>query len=536
MAIHRNLLWVSVLVVGFSACADGILLDAASISVEEDEDGPWQVNGSRDFDRNLVTVDGHQKASHKKGTTPRRKDSYVKLEGETSAVHFVEDPNNRGFDVGLQDIEGRGNKREEKDFGNNDPYTHASGVYGQSVFKNDVWNVIKDVKRHGHKVQPDEWQVVGPKAFFASSSFFEWMLFALALAIFFPLFYYISEWESTTSHHALGALIWLGLGICFNLAVAARLGTEDGVMWFTGYLLELIFSIENVFIFHIVTKAFRAPKRVTKKALFVVVCCQIVFEMVFFMGLANKVREMQALPYLLGLWLLYVGYNAGAEEGHDQFNVRDHSVFKVSEVMLGRRLTLTYEECDSVFLIKGGRMCVTLVFPFICCMLAVDFFLEVDVTLTKIEELPNQYIAFTSSALAAFAVPELFFVASDMFHRYPLLKYGISFVLVFFGVQMLLHRLFSVPDLVGCGIIIVVMIVCIMASDVQTTENEAGLKKVSSFLKPFQYSPSGLLEPELEPEILSSPLGAFARDHSTKSSSSNSKGEAFEGPVSAGAA
>eukprot|EP00928_Gymnodinium_smaydae_P052943 TRINITY_DN3705_c0_g1_i1.p1 TRINITY_DN3705_c0_g1~~TRINITY_DN3705_c0_g1_i1.p1 ORF type:complete len:622 (+),score=154.29 TRINITY_DN3705_c0_g1_i1:147-1868(+) len=339
-----------------------------------------------------------------------------------------------------------------------------------------VWNVIRDVERHKRrarrKVEKD-----GVRAFFSSAVFYEWMVFVVAMVVFVPLFMRMQKWPSSPHHHVLGLLVWLMMGLMYNLAVAARLGREPGIQWFTGYLLELIFSIENVFIFHIVAKSFRTPQQTTRKALFVVIVCQILFEMVFFMGLADRVRSMQALPYCLGCWLLYVGYHAGKEDGHSSStDVRESAIFRASAWMLGGRLSQTYEDCGSVFVIKGGRLCVSLVFPFLISMLAVDFFLEVDVTLTKIEELPNQYIAFTSSAVAAFAMPELFFVARDLFKRYRLLKYGVSFVLVFFGVQMLGHRIYTLPDLAGCAIIIVVMVFCMLASDLERKQLPAHKK------------------------------------------------------------
>jgi tellurite resistance protein TerC len=368
--------------------------------------------------------------------------------------------------------EGSGIQFIDSIFNINDVFSDMSeagedpGLGDEEYHYKKVWNVIKGVRRHKHKHPEHKHSArpMGVQAFFGSAVFYEWCIFAMALSVFFPLFWYLQDWPSTRKFHVVALFIWIALGALYNFAVWTRLGRNAGVMWFTGYLLEFIFSIENVFVFHIVVKAFRTPQRLTQKAIFIVICCQIVFEMIFFMGLAARVRSMEVLPYLLGVWLLYVGYHAGKDDGYDDFNIKDSAIFRLSHWVLGRRLMLTYEENGSVFLFKERRLCVSLLFPLICCLLAVDFFLEVDVTLTKIEELPNEYIAFTSSAAAAFAVPELFFVARDLFQRFFLLKYGVSFVLVFFGIQMLMHRFCDLPDLVGCAIIIVVMIVCMVAS------------------------------------------------------------------------
>jgi len=364
---------------------------------------------------------------------------------------------------------------EELEF-KEDTFGLEEGTWSEDPHYRKVWNIVKGVRRHKNKKRTVDRQA-GVAQFFESTSFYEWSIFAAALAVFVPLYYYLLDWPSTTRYHATALFIWLALGAVYNALVCVRLGKQAGVMWLTGYLLEFIFSIENVFVFHIVVKAFRTPRRLTQKALFIVICCQIVFEMTFFMGLADQVRSMVILPYILGVWLLYVGYHASLEEGTEDFNIKDSLIFRLSEVCFGQRLSPVYDDSSAVILIKGGRLCVSLLFPLICCLLAVDFVLEVDVTLTKIEEIPNEYIAFTSSATAAFAVPELFFVARDLFQRYHLLKYGISFVLVFFGMQMLLHHFFEIPDLVGCAIIIMVMVLCMIASDMHRPPEKRGEAK-----------------------------------------------------------
>merc|ERR1719446_1373910 len=132
--------------------------------------------------------------------------------------------------------------------------------------------------------------------------------------------------------------------------------------------------------------------------------------------------------------------------------------------VLGNRLSPEYEEDGLLMFSVKGRFYFSLLAVVTACLLTVDFLLEIDVTLTKIEELDNEYLAFTSSVVAAFAVPELFFVAVDLFQRYYLLKYGISFVLIFFGTQMLFHTVFEIPDLLGCAIIIGVMLICMALS------------------------------------------------------------------------
>jgi len=315
------------------------------------------------------------------------------------------------------------------------------------------------------------------RAFFESALFFDWCLFCVCLLIFFALYHTLIDLPSTDRKwHGRAVFVWFGLGGVYALLVTARLGEEAGIMWVNGYLLEVIFSLENVFVFHIIVEAFHAPRRCVQKALFVLVCCQVLYEMLLIMGLAEWLDKRQVLPYLLGLWLLYLGVGAAMQDDHDDLDIMETRVVRIFRHGLGSRLVARYERTGWGLFVSedDGTFKVTLLFLLLCCLILADFLLEVDVALTKIEELPTEYISFTSSAIAGFAMPELFFVGRDLFKRYTTLKYGISFILVFYGVQMLLIPYFEMAPLEGCGVIIVVMACCMLFGRVSDDDEDTG--------------------------------------------------------------
>jgi len=307
---------------------------------------------------------------------------------------------------------------------------------------------------------------VGIEQFFLSAVAEEWFAFVGIFIFFLLVQYHLYEWPSKHNYHGVALLIWFFIaGIC-NMIVFWRWGPEIAEDWLNGYMLELVFSIENIFVFHIVVRAFRVPRRHAQKALMIVVVTQIMFEMVFFMGLAWAIRASNVLPYILGVWLIYVGYQAGYEDTHLDMNFKETWVYSWTEWLLGPRLVARYRKNDTRLICYGEKgVQFTLLFVATVALVVVDFLLEVDVVLTKIEELDgNNYLAFTSSAAAAFAVPELFFVCRDLFARYYLLKFGICFVLVFFGIQLLAHELVAIPTIFQIIITIVVMIICVVLS------------------------------------------------------------------------
>jgi len=290
-----------------------------------------------------------------------------------------------------------------------------------------------------------------------------------AIMVFFILHMLVLGRMADNGWHLAVLMIWLAFGALYNAVIWARFGSDAGINWFAGYLLEYIFLIENIFIFHIVIAAFKTPVKLTTKALHIVVWVQILFEMIFFMGLAAWLRTFKALPYILGVWLICCGFLAARGQPVIDVDIMDTSACKAFTACLGDRLSKAYAK-DGECLLRGssGKVQLTLLGLVVVVLLFADFLLEIDVVLTKIEEIPNHYIAFTSSAIAAFSIPELFFVSKGLLKRFGLLKYGIAFVLVLFGMQMLFSSIYVLRPIVASCIIVGVLSACVLISLLQS--------------------------------------------------------------------
>lgn len=282
--------------------------------------------------------------------------------------------------------------------------------------------------------------------FFKSVEVLDWVILLIFIIVFLAQHYHVLYFPSNRTFHGMALLLWVLMAGLYNFLVFQRMGTTGGILWLNGYILEMVFLVENVLVCHIIVAAFRSPRWVNEKALFIVVCCRLLFQMGFYMGLAELVFSGQALPYILGLWLLYVAYQSAILDDDTSFDIMDTRVVHLARAVFGDRLSLTRDDSGAMFVHKDGKLRLSLVGLMVFCLVLVDFLLHVDVALTKIEELGgNAFICFSSAAMAAFALPELIFVTRDMFKRFPGLKYGISLVLVYIAVQMLLHQVWWPP-------------------------------------------------------------------------------------------
>lgn len=340
---------------------------------------------------------------------------------------------------------------------------------------------------HGNRKASKE---VHPSDLFSSANFRHWYYMALAILFFVIVrirhFHHPRDKEERhwTNVKLLG--IWACMAGVYASVIGIDKGKYSSMDWLSGYTTELIFSFENIFIFLSIVEAFKTPQRLTTGLLTIVTFCQVFYQGVLFMGLAHWLKHLAWLPYAMGVWLLGVaaysliqllGSKSSSLPASRLLTPRnpDDDMYEVSLLgspvlsilrrLFGERVIVSYAE-DSAFVERSGKWHVTLLVPVFVCLLCADFAMEIDVSFTKIEEMDNPYIGFSSSALAAFAMPELFWLARILFERFWLLHYGVAAVLMFFGFQLLLERVVSILPLVECGIQTGIMLICIIASQV----------------------------------------------------------------------
>eukprot|EP00439_Symbiodinium_sp_Y106_P039187 s5390_g4.t2 len=273
-----------------------------------------------------------------------------------------------------------------------------------------LWKVVgrsrKPVAKHSHPHMDIE-------AFFSSTVAGQWVAFGMVWLLLLRLSLFIHQLalESCLSHViALG--VWVLAAMGFLAWTFASAGSSAGEKWLDGYVMELVLSMENIFLYHMILVSFKVPAKMARYALFLVSIFQMLFQMFMFMGIAAWIRDLKVLPYLLGAWLVLV-------------------------TMMG---------------------------PVTCCLLLVMFAMEVDVTLTKIEEIDSHFIAWSSSVLAAFALPELFVVVRVLLRSFYLLKIGISLLVIFFGILLLFRDDVQLSDATELAVMVSIVVGSIIMS------------------------------------------------------------------------
>merc|ERR1719375_3017120 len=103
----------------------------------------------------------------------------------------------------------------------------------------------------------------------------------------------------------------------------------------------------------------------------------------------------------------------------------------------------------------------------VLCLEFTDIMFAIDSSSAKIAQIDDQFIAYSSSILAIFGLRAMFFIIKDLVDYFELLKYGLCFILVFIGVELMLSQWIHLSSITVTVVIFSVFVTSIAASMVR---------------------------------------------------------------------
>jgi len=242
------------------------------------------------------------------------------------------------------------------------------------------------------------------------------------------------------------------------------MGERKALEWCAGYVLEWMLSMDNLFVFHLIFQTYQTPSHQVHKAVFVGVIGAIVMRMLFFMVVSTLLHVFHWIRIPFGFLLIWSGIEA-AKGADDDVDVKDTALVRGLKWCLGSYLSEGYDESGCrLFVWDSGQCQVTLLFIVVACLEFTDIVFALDSVSAKVAQIPDQYIAFSSSVIAMFGLRAMFFVMQDLVEMFDLLQYGLCIILVFIGAELLLSQYVHLAASVVCILILSVFVCCIAGS------------------------------------------------------------------------
>ncbi|KAA8884951.1 TerC family protein [Nocardia colli] len=289
--------------------------------------------------------------------------------------------------------------------------------------------------------------------------------------------------EPTFRESGFWSAVYIGIALAFGGFVAWRWGSTFAGEYYAGFVTEKALSVDNLFIFLIIMSTFAVPRMYQQKALLIGIVIALVMRGVFIAVGAAAISAFSWVFYLFGLFLIYTAIKLVTESGHEA----EHEEKRDSRVVaLAKRILPTTDSYDGDKLVTriDGRRVVT---PLLLALLAIgfaDLLFALD-SIPAIYGLTSEpYLVFTANAFALMGLRQLYFLIGGLLDRLVYLSYGLSAILAFIGVKLVLHALHentlpfinggehvSVPEIstgVSLSVIIGILVVATVASLLRT--------------------------------------------------------------------
>ncbi|NGP77260.1 TerC family protein [Balneolaceae bacterium YR4-1] len=254
--------------------------------------------------------------------------------------------------------------------------------------------------------------------------------------------------------------VWITLALIFGIGVYYYMGSKTALDYYTGYLIEKSLSVDNIFVFLLVFSYFQVPPKYQHKVLFWGIFGALVMRFLFiFVGVA-LLEQFHWIIYVFGGFLVFTGIKLAMEKDKEVHPERN-PVLKLT-----RKIFPTTKRYygSQFFIYRMGKLIATPLFVVLVVIETTDLVFALDSIPAILAITRDEFIVYSSNAFAILGLRALYFAVSGIMRLFHYLHYGLSLILVFVGIKMLLSEFYHIPTPFALGFIAATLIVSILAS------------------------------------------------------------------------
>ena len=253
---------------------------------------------------------------------------------------------------------------------------------------------------------------------------------------------------------------WVGLAVLFAIGVYCFRGTKAGTEFVAGYLIEESLSVDNLFVFLLIFRYFKVPQELQHGVLFWGIIGALVMRLGFILAGVALLERFHWLIYGFAAILIVSGIRLWAEKD------KEIEPEKNPLTRLARRVFPVTKEFHgpAFFLRRSGGLAATPLFIVLVSLETTDLVFAVDSIPAVLAITRDPFIVYSSNAFAVLGLRSLYFALSGIMQLFHHLHYGLSAILVFVGLKMLLERYWHISTAWSLGIIAGILGLSIVAS------------------------------------------------------------------------
>ncbi|MBW8325648.1 MAG: TerC family protein [Prolixibacteraceae bacterium] len=281
----------------------------------------------------------------------------------------------------------------------------------------------------------------------------------LLLAIDLGVFHRKSH-EVKIKEALIWSAVWISLAFIFNYGIYIFMGKEKALEFLTGYLIEKSLSVDNLFVFIMLFTFFKVEPRYQHKVLFWGILGALIMRAIFIFAGVALISRFHWIIYIFGAFLVFTGIKMLFHKDEEVAPDKNPLVrlfkkfFPVSEKMHG----------GNFFVKINSKTVATPLFIVLLVVEFTDLIFAVDSIPAILAISTDSFIIFTSNVFAILGLRALYFALAGITQYFHYLKYGLSAILVFVGVKMVIVGFYKIPIVYSLLTILGILIVSIVLS------------------------------------------------------------------------
>lgn len=259
------------------------------------------------------------------------------------------------------------------------------------------------------------------------------------------------------------AVSWSGglvtLALLFGLFLLWQEGTQHALEFYTGYLIELSLSVDNLFVFLLIFSYFGVRPEAQPKVLKWGILGAIVMRLIMIALGALLLERFHWIVYVFGAILVITGIKMYAQKDEELVHLEGNLVVRLARRVLP--IDKTYDGTRFFTRTVDGRLLAT---PLLLVVLVVewsDLVFAIDSIPAIFAITRDPFLVYSSNIFAILGLRAMFFVLAGMLDKFVYLRPGVAFILVFVGLKMTLSAWIHIPTTLSLVVIVLTLVAAV---------------------------------------------------------------------------
>jgi tellurite resistance protein TerC len=285
-------------------------------------------------------------------------------------------------------------------------------------------------------------------------------LFVLAAIVLDLGVFHRRPHKMETREALIWTLVWVGLSVAFGLGVMHFSGEQRGLEFFTGYVIEKALSVDNLFLFLVIFRAFAVDEKIQHRILEWGILGALAMRGAMIAAGAGLIGRFGWVLYVFGAFLVFAGLHMLFAKKADM-HPEENRISRFAK----RHLRVTREFSGSKFFVRdGGKLFATPLFVVLMIVEITDITMAVDSIPAIFGITRDPFIVYTSNVFAILGLRAMYFLLAGVLGRLRYLAAGLSFVLAFIGAKMIVEPWVHISVEISLGVVAAMLLVALGAS------------------------------------------------------------------------